>query len=552
MLFPLRSSIWLLSVSMMVFMLLMPFAEAAEQTVLQRVVPFERQGRVFGFAQSVEQAASPLTAFLVAPATQLWVIPAMTDGAGARAIGSWFGTGADRGIALVFVVAGRHRAGRHAAGAREPARTGGCPRPTGEAPGEGGPEPDGPPDGTGRDAGRRARRGRRGGRLRDGLTGVWRPVVGPSCQGPEQGEQPDEGSGRDVERCAGRGAGQGLRLTVGRGPGARRARPAGRGGHGAWGCSARTAPARPPRSRCSPRCCGPTADARQVAGVDVLADPKAVKRRIGVSGQYAAVDEYLTGFENLDVVGRLYHLGARRSRERARELLERFDLAAAADRPVKGYSGGMRRRLDLAGALVAHPPILFLDEPTTGLDPRSPARHVGGDRRPRARGHHPAAHHAVPRGGRPAGEPDRGHRPRPGDRRGHGRHPQGPGGRRAGRGGRRAGRRGWTAPARCSPASASAGPRTDRHSRRGHGAGHRGRERADRRRAGARRRGHRRSRTSACAAPRSTTCSSASPAARPTGPTADERRGSRARGRSSRERVHRGRQRRRDGHASGT
>ena len=109
----------------------------------------------------------------------------------------------------------------------------------------------------------------------------------------------------------------------------------------------------------------------QVAGVDVLADPKAVKRRIGVSGQYAAVDEYLTGFENLDVVGRLYHLGARRSRERARELLERFDLAAAADRPVKGYSGGMRRRLDLAGALVAEPPILFLDEPTTGLDPRS-------------------------------------------------------------------------------------------------------------------------------------------------------------------------------------
>ncbi len=109
----------------------------------------------------------------------------------------------------------------------------------------------------------------------------------------------------------------------------------------------------------------------RVAGVDVLADPKAVKRRIGVSGQYAAVDEYLTGFENLDVVGRLYHLGARRSRERARELLERFDLAAAADRPVKGYSGGMRRRLDLAGALVANPPILFLDEPTTGLDPRS-------------------------------------------------------------------------------------------------------------------------------------------------------------------------------------
>ena len=105
-LFPLRSSILMLSVAMMIFMLLMPFAEAAEQTVLQRVVPFERQGRVFGFAQSVEQAASPLTAFLVAPATQLWIIPSMTDGAGARAIGGWFGTGADRGIALVFVLAG--------------------------------------------------------------------------------------------------------------------------------------------------------------------------------------------------------------------------------------------------------------------------------------------------------------------------------------------------------------------------------------------------------------------------------------------------------------
>jgi MFS transporter, DHA3 family, multidrug efflux protein len=105
-LFPLRSSIVLLAVSMAVFMLLMPFAEAAEQTVLQRVVPFERQGRVFGFAQSVEQAASPLTAFLIAPVTQLWVIPSMTDGAAARAIGGWFGTGADRGIALVFVVSG--------------------------------------------------------------------------------------------------------------------------------------------------------------------------------------------------------------------------------------------------------------------------------------------------------------------------------------------------------------------------------------------------------------------------------------------------------------
>ena len=104
--FPIRSSIVLLAVSMMAFMLVMPYAEASEQTILQRVVPFHRQGRVFGFAQSVEQAASPLTAFLIAPITQLLVIPFMTDGWGARVIGPWFGTGADRGIALVFVVAG--------------------------------------------------------------------------------------------------------------------------------------------------------------------------------------------------------------------------------------------------------------------------------------------------------------------------------------------------------------------------------------------------------------------------------------------------------------
>ncbi|MDQ4117797.1 MAG: MFS transporter, partial [Actinomycetota bacterium] len=106
MLFPLQASIVLLTAGMAVFMLLMPFAEAAEQTVLQRVVPYERQGRVFGFAQSVEQAASPLTAFLLAPITELVVVPFMTDGAGARAIGGWFGTGTDRAIALVFVVTG--------------------------------------------------------------------------------------------------------------------------------------------------------------------------------------------------------------------------------------------------------------------------------------------------------------------------------------------------------------------------------------------------------------------------------------------------------------
>ncbi|MGI8576796.1 MAG: ATP-binding cassette domain-containing protein [Nocardioidaceae bacterium] len=115
----------------------------------------------------------------------------------------------------------------------------------------------------------------------------------------------------------------------------------------------------------------PDAGQAEVAGLDVLDDPRAVRRKLGLSGQYAAVDEYLTGFENLDMIGRLYHLGRRRSRDRARELLAQFDLEDSADRPVKTYSGGMRRRLDLAGALVAAPPVLFLDEPTTGLDPRS-------------------------------------------------------------------------------------------------------------------------------------------------------------------------------------
>ncbi|HEX5948894.1 MAG TPA: ATP-binding cassette domain-containing protein [Actinomycetota bacterium] len=109
----------------------------------------------------------------------------------------------------------------------------------------------------------------------------------------------------------------------------------------------------------------------EVAGLDVRKEPHRVRERIGLSGQTAAVDEHLTGFENLDMVGRLYHMGRRRSRERARELLDRFELDEAANRPAKTYSGGMRRRLDLAAALVATPEVLFLDEPTTGLDPRS-------------------------------------------------------------------------------------------------------------------------------------------------------------------------------------
>jgi MFS transporter, DHA3 family, multidrug efflux protein len=96
----------LLAAGMAIYMLLVPYAEAAEQTILQKVVPYERQGRVFGFAQSVELAASPLTAFLIGPITQLIFIPFMTTGAGAELIGGWFGTGPDRGIALVFVLLG--------------------------------------------------------------------------------------------------------------------------------------------------------------------------------------------------------------------------------------------------------------------------------------------------------------------------------------------------------------------------------------------------------------------------------------------------------------
>ena len=120
----------------------------------------------------------------------------------------------------------------------------------------------------------------------------------------------------------------------------------------------------------------PDAGTARVAGLDVVREAAQLRSRIGLAGQHAAVDENLTGLENLtgvenlEMVGRLYHLGRSESRTRADELIERFDLTEAAKRPAKTYSGGMRRRLDLAAALVAQPPVLFLDEPTTGLDPR--------------------------------------------------------------------------------------------------------------------------------------------------------------------------------------
>src|SRR3954451_22115119 len=115
----------------------------------------------------------------------------------------------------------------------------------------------------------------------------------------------------------------------------------------------------------------PDGGSARVAGLDVVKDAASLRAKVGLAGQYAAVDENLTGRENLEMVGQLYHLGRAVARGRATELLATFDLAEAADRLVRTYSGGMRRRLDLGAALVARPPVLFLDEPTTGLDPVS-------------------------------------------------------------------------------------------------------------------------------------------------------------------------------------
>ncbi len=136
-------------------------------------------------------------------------------------------------------------------------------------------------------------------------------------------------------------------------------------------CSGRTAPGKTTAVRVLTTLLQPDSGQAVVAGIDVLKQPNEVRRSIGLSGQFAAVDEYLTGRENLQMVGQLYQMRGREAKKRAVELLERFNLTDAADRTAKTYSGGMRRRLDLAAALVVSPPVMFMDEPTTGLDPRN-------------------------------------------------------------------------------------------------------------------------------------------------------------------------------------
>ena len=149
-----------------------------------------------------------------------------------------------------------------------------------------------------------------------------------------------------------------------------------------------------------------------IFGVDVRREPHVVRQLLGVTGQYASVDETLTATENLVLFARLQGVAAARPAYGGR-LLEQFDLTEAASKPIKQFSGGMRRRLDLAASLITRPPLIFLDEPTTGLDPRTRGQMWDTIRELVARRLHRAADHSVPRRGRPARRPHRGHRPRP-------------------------------------------------------------------------------------------------------------------------------------------
>ena len=171
----------------------------------------------------------------------------------------------------------------------------------------------------------------------------------------------------------------------------------------------------------------PTSGTGRVAGHDIRTEPDAVRRSMGLTGQVATVDELLTARENLRLIGRLYGLPKDYIRSSTDELLERFSLSEAADRIAKQYSGGMRRRLDLAVSLIAAPPVLFLDEPTTGLDPRSRTELWEVLRGSGPRRHDPPAHHAVPRGGRPPRRRHHRHRQGQGHRRRNSHPAQGPG-----------------------------------------------------------------------------------------------------------------------------
>ena len=188
----------------------------------------------------------------------------------------------------------------------------------------------------------------------------------------------------------------------------------------------------------------PDGGSAQVLGHDVVKEADAVRGVVSLTGQMASVDEDLTGRENLILLGRLYGFKGKDAKARADELLGAFGLEDAATRLTKNYSGGMRRRLDIAASLVVTPELMFLDEPTTGLDPRSRNQVWDIVRALRDRRHHDPALHAVPRRGRPARGRDRRDRPRQGHRRGHARPAEG----------ERRQRHAARAPARARPARA--------------------------------------------------------------------------------------------------
>jgi ABC-2 type transport system ATP-binding protein len=199
----------------------------------------------------------------------------------------------------------------------------------------------------------------------------------------------------------------------------------------------------------------PAAGDVRVAGVDVLAEPTRARAHIGLAGQFAAVDEYQTGRENVEMVGRLYGLSAAESRRRTTDVLERIELTDAGARRVGTYSVGMRRRLDLAASLVGRPEVMFLDEPTTGIDPRNRAELWELIEDLVAGGTTVLLTTQYLEGSRPPGRPDRGDRPRPHHRGGHGCGPEGAA-RRGGAGGRRRQGRPGARPragVRCRPAA---------------------------------------------------------------------------------------------------